>query len=203
VIRQRRRRGAPIDWAAVRERLARAVAATEAAHDLTPEQARAVLEERARRLARPPQLAPRPGETLELLGFSLGRERYAIEARFVREVMPLRDYTPVPGAPEVFVGVTNLRGDVLAIADLRKLLHIDENDLSDLSRVIVVGGDEAELGILADAVHAVEVHATAAVLDPPGWMAGAAREVVRGVTREALVVIAGDRLLADARLVVA
>lgn len=198
-----RQKGEPIDWQAVRERLARAQAATAGAVALPPERARALMDERARALARPATEARPPGEVLELLTFALGRERYAIETRFVREVTRLVDFTPVPGAPEFLLGITNLRGQVLAVVDLRKFLGVAEKGLTDLSRVVVLGTQEDEIGVLADAVHAIERLPAVEALDAPESVAGIGREYLRGVTRDALVILDGGVLLGDARLAVA
>ena len=45
-----------------------------------------------------------------VLVFSLGGKHYALELRWVREVMTLGHISPVPNAPEQIVGVTNCRG---------------------------------------------------------------------------------------------
>src|SRR5207302_8831124 len=121
------------------------LAATEEADHLPPDRARALLEERARALARPPAAAP-AGDALQVVAFALANERYGIETRHVREVVRLTDYTPVPGAPDFLLGVMNLRGEVLAVIELRKFLGVATRGVSDLSRVLVVGGDRAEFG---------------------------------------------------------
>jgi hypothetical protein len=111
------------DWAEVRARLDRAGAATAEALRLSPERARAVLEERARALARVPP-AEYAGAVLEVVTFDLAGERYALETRHVRAVVRLGEHTPVPGAPDFLVGVLNLRGEVLAVMDLGKVLGL-------------------------------------------------------------------------------
>jgi purine-binding chemotaxis protein CheW len=187
------------DWAGVRRRLARALAAAEAGDRLTPERARALLEERARALARPPAATSDAG-VLHLVTFALANERYGIEARHVRAVARLSDYTPVPGAPDFLLGVMNLRGEVLAVVDLRKFLGAAVRGVSDLSRVLVLGADRAEFGILADEAHEVRPLAADAVLDPPASVAGIGREYLLGVTADALIILDGAVLLRDPRL---
>jgi purine-binding chemotaxis protein CheW len=183
-----------------RERLARAIAGTEEALELSPERARAVMEERARALARVPTEAPHAALVLQLATFTLADERYAIETRYVREVVRLTDYTPVPGAPEFLVGVINLRGEILAVVDLRKLLGVEQRGVTDLSRVLVLGGERAEFGVLADMADEVLALRTEEVHEPPASVAGIGREYLRGVTAAALIVLDGGVLLEDGRL---
>lgn len=192
---------AGIDWARVRERLAQARAAATAAHELTPERARAVTDERARLLARSPEPVV-AGETLEVVTFALAAERYAIETRYVREVVRVLDFTPVPGAGDVVLGVTNLRGEILSIVDLRKILGVSHARLTDLTQIIVMGTEAAEFGTVADRVHEIIGMPTIDLLPPFEPATADQGEHVRGITRDALVVLDGAALLRDPRLFV-
>lgn len=195
-----RQPGEAFAWTAVRQRLARAQAATTAALELSPERARALMDERARLLACVADEGPAAAEALETLTFALGRERYAVESKHVREVVRLVDFTPVPGAPEFLLGVMNLRGEVLAIVDLRTFFGVPKQGLTDLARVVVLGAAHAELGVLADAAHELRSLTAAELLEPPTSPSGIDREYLLGVTKDALIVLDGVRLLADPRL---
>ena len=113
-----------IDWQAVRERMTRAAVAFDQACQITPERARRILEERARAVARVPAAAPAVGALVEIIRFALGEERYAVETNCVREILRFKAATPLPGTPDFLVGVTNLRGQILAVFDLRRFLGI-------------------------------------------------------------------------------
>jgi purine-binding chemotaxis protein CheW len=189
-----------LDWKRARARLERALAATEESWRLTPARARAILEERARKEAQSPAAPAAAGAVLEAVVFSLGNEKYALETRFVREVVRLGDYTPLPGSPSFLLGVLNLRGEILAVMDLRSFFGIAEQAQTDFSRVLVLGTERAEFGLLADAAQEVCRLRQDEVLEPPGSVVGAGREYVRGVTREALVFLDGAVLLHDRRL---
>jgi purine-binding chemotaxis protein CheW len=191
-----------IDWKEVHRRLGKARQSLEEALQLPPERARLVMEERARALARVPQSPTAQGERLEFVVFSLANERYGISTAYVREVIRLTDLTPLPGAPDFVAGVTNLRGQVLAVMDLRKFFGVAVRGLSDTSRVVVLGGERPEFGVLADAVHHVLTLPIDQVLDPPESVAGIARGYLRGVTGDALVLLEGSALLQDSRLII-
>jgi len=195
-------RPAPVDWAAVRAGLARAGAALEEALRPSPERARAVLEERTRKLARVPPRPADQGDGLLAVTFVLAGERYALEARYVREVLRLGERTPLPGAPEFVVGVLNLRGEVLAVFDLRPLLGLGAAAPEEGGRVLVLGVDRPEFGLLADAAEEVLTLAERDLFEPPDSVTGPGRQYLRGVTQEALVVLDGAVLLRDGRLFV-
>jgi purine-binding chemotaxis protein CheW len=160
---------------------------------------RSMLDERARRLATiTGDLADlQPTERLEVVTFSLSGERYAVETYAIREIVPLAGFTPVAGGPRHLFGVVNLRSDVLAVFDLRPLLGLGQRRISDLFRVIVMGTERAEFGVLADAADEVVTFAASTLFDP---LALAERHrFVRGVASDALVVLDGRLMLNDAR----
>jgi purine-binding chemotaxis protein CheW len=197
---QRRAARKAIDWENVRRRLARAAEATEEALRLSPERAKAVMDERATALARAPASGARAAEGLEIAVFALANERYGVETRYVREVVRLTDYAAVPGAPPFLVGVVNLRGEVLALIDLRTFFGVPARGLTDLSRVLVLGDQRAEFGVLADAASEVITLRVDEIHKPPDSAAGVGREYLRGVTADALIVLDGAALLKDGRL---
>ncbi len=194
---KRRTRQGPIDWEKVRARMAQVTASD--VH-LSADKARAVLEERARILARVPPAPLHTGDALEVATFTLANETYAIETRHVRAVVRVSDVTPLPGAPSFLVGVLNLRGDILALLDLRTFFGVGATAPTDLARVFVLGGDRAEFGLLADTALEVRTLRTDEILDPPPSVAGVGRAYLKGVTKEALIVLDGAALLKDGGL---
>jgi len=164
-----------------------------------PESRRLLLEARARQLARVPDEPARAGELLELVGFVLAGGRYGIESRFVREVARLARFTPVPGTPAFVVGVTSLRGEILALFDLRQLLGVVTEGVTDLGRIVVVGEHRREFGILADAASEILYVAATSLAQPDAaW----ARAYVRGVAPDGLIVLSAEALLSDPQLTV-
>ncbi len=160
--------------------------------------AAAILEERARLLARPP--AKERADGMEVLVFSLSGETYALETRAVREVARFTDFTAVPGASALLLGVTNLEGEILPVFDLRKLTGLASKGLTDLSRLLVLGEDRSEFGLLADEVREVRLLGREEVFDPPEALAALGRSLLRGVTKDAVLVLDGAALLRDPRL---
>ncbi|MBC7123461.1 MAG: purine-binding chemotaxis protein CheW, partial [Pseudothermotoga sp.] len=81
--------------------------------------------------------------------FILGEETYAVSVANVREIVKASKITRIPLAPAHIEGVMNLRGEVLPIINLRKLLGLPEHDPS-LSKVVVLTRDGKTLGVLVD-----------------------------------------------------
>jgi purine-binding chemotaxis protein CheW len=187
-----------IDWGEVRSRVAQAF--DRSSGENSPDGVREVLVERARRLA---LATDRPGvavDALELLPFRLGREHYAIETRYTREVVRLTGFTSVPGTEDFLLGVVNLRGEIVPVFDLMLFFGFASQGLSDRSRVIVVGDEAVEFGIIADTVQAVAHLPLEALIADTAFEGKRGGECVRGVTRDAMIVLDGAALLKDRRL---
>lgn len=201
-VKESSARSVGIDWDEVKQRLALAQQAQAASEQLSPERAKQVMDERAGALAHVPDQIPDSSEVLEIMTFPMGKEHFAIETRFVREVYRAGDITPLPDAPDFVVGLTNLRGEVMAVMNLRQMFHITAPAGEKRSQLVVLGKDRPEFGILVDDVFEVITVRLEDVLDPPGSVTGACREYLRGVTDSALLVLDGDALLNDDRLVI-
>jgi purine-binding chemotaxis protein CheW len=197
--RGRTKSAGPIDWAAVRRRLAR-VEEGVTDGEMPPARARAIMDDRAQRLARTQAPAQRAGDAIEALTFALGPERYAVETRYAREVVRLAHISPVPGVLPFVMGVTNYRGQILCVFDLRLLLGAPAAGMTDPSRLIVLGDRGVEFGVLADRADEIRSLHAEEILAPPDAVTGTGREYVRGVTRDALTLLDAAWLLRDPRL---
>ncbi|HEX6533702.1 MAG TPA: chemotaxis protein CheW [Gemmatimonadaceae bacterium] len=150
------------------------------------ERDRALLEERARLLARA-SAAPAPeGAWVRALVFLLGQETYAVETRWVFAVFRLAGITPLPGAEPPVYGLTTWRGEVLTVLDLRRTLGASWTALDDLSRVIVLGDQRPAFGILADEAREIRALPMADILPLPE---ARARPHLAGITRDAVLVL--------------
>jgi chemotaxis signal transduction protein len=88
------------------------------------------------------------------------------------------------------------------VVSLRSILGISSGGLTDLSRLIVMGSETAEFGFLADRTDTIASLRVTEVLSPSESILESRREYLMGVTRDALLVLDGARLLHDSRLFV-
>jgi purine-binding chemotaxis protein CheW len=63
-------------------------------------------------------------ELRNVIVFAIGATRYAVELRWVREVVTLGFVTAVPTAPSLIGGVCNLHGTILPVLDISTLLDL-------------------------------------------------------------------------------
>ena len=92
-----------------------------------------------------------------LLLFTIGENRYGVEATQVQEVWPLLPLKPVHRTPDYIVGLLSSRGEIVPVVDISKL-YVNK-PVSNLisTRIILIklsgsNGKEHTLGILAEHV---------------------------------------------------
>lgn len=161
-----------------------------------------LLRTRAQALARPPVEEIFEGESIEILEFRLASERYAVETSFVREVLPLRELTPLPGTPPFVLGIVNVRGRILPVYDIKKFFDLPDQGLTDLHRILLIQGHGLELGLLADAIAGTRTLPLEVLHPPLPTFTGVRAEYLRGLTAEGLVVLDLERLLTDPKIIV-
>lgn len=191
-----------IDWQEVRQRLETARAQTERVLRPNPEETNHILKARAKKLGQQLAQDEDSGARIEVVEFILAHERYAVESRYVRDVYPLEQLTPVPCTPAFVLGIVNLRGEILSVIDIKKFFELPEKGITDLNKVIVLESGSMCFGILADVI--VGVHRIrAADLQPSlPTLTGIREEYLRGVSPDRTVLLDAEKLLADARITV-
>ncbi len=161
-----------------------------------------ILRERADKLAREIQADTATDHDLEVVEFMLAHERYGIESVYIREVYPLKDYTPIPCTPAFVMGIINFRGQMLSIIDLRMFFDLPGKGMTDLNRVIILHGDMMEFGILADEIKGVRRVSSQAMQTSLTNITGLRDAYIKGVTPDRLIVLDAERILGDKSIIV-
>jgi purine-binding chemotaxis protein CheW len=86
----------------------------------------------------------------ELLRVSIDAEWYGIDITDIVEVIKRPKIFNIPHTPDYVVGVINLRGDILAIVDIRKVLELPSADIENQKHIVVVEKEDTQVGILVD-----------------------------------------------------
>lgn len=183
--------GRRIDWDAVKRRLAEGEAAVERSLNPDPARMRALLRQRAQRLAAR-RLDERPEPTIQVLGFQLGDERCAVELTAVSEVKPFRRCTPVPGLVSEVLGVVNLRGHIRPVVDLGRVVGSKGTAAPSEDRpgyILFLRDGAAEIGARVDAVSAVRALRTGELSAAGGGDGGLSSRFARAVAADRVVLL--------------
>jgi len=91
----------------------------------------------------------------QIVIFELGSEFFGADIAKVESIIKLQPITQLPHAPSFVEGVTNLRGKVLPVINLRKRFGLPAREIDKNSRIIVVSVDQIEVGMIVDEVSEV------------------------------------------------
>lgn len=92
----------------------------------------------------------------QLVLFDLANEHYGIDIASVDGIIKMQEVISVPHAPSFVEGVTNLRGSVLPVIDLRKRFDLEPTEPTNDTRIVVVNLEgKRKVGMIVDAVTEV------------------------------------------------
>lgn len=95
-------------------------------------------------------------EAKQYIVAKLGNEQYGIDIAYVDNIVRMQNITRVPKTQSYFMGVINLRGEIIPVMDLRKKLELEEKEISNSTRIIIIKPEQNSLlGLLVDEVREV------------------------------------------------
>jgi purine-binding chemotaxis protein CheW len=109
---------------------------------------------------KPPPPIPEPaadtdGREVQLVVFTLADEHFGLDINSVESIIKLQPITVVPRARAYIEGITNLRGAVLPVVDLRKRFDMPVEQGSKDTRIVVVEVGNTTIGMIVDTVTEV------------------------------------------------
>ena len=163
---------------------------------------RSILKMRAVAMATAPEPKRDTGSMIEIIEFTLAAEIYGIESAFVREVYPLKEFTPLPGVPSFILGIVNVHGQILPVVDLKKFFNLQEKGLGELNKMIILSDGMMEFGILADVILGSRLIPVDAIQPPLPTVTGIGAAYLKGVTGDREIILDARNILRDEGIVV-
>ncbi len=131
--------------------------------------------------------------------FEVAGRIYALDVAQLREVVRYQPVTPLPGAPALIEGVIDLRGDIVPVLDLSRVLGGEPVRREARARIAVAELDGLVVGLIVDSAAGVVAVEADALSDPPALAVQAgyalARAVVRRPRAEPILVLALEHVL--------
>ena len=91
----------------------------------------------------------------QLVVFRVGAEEFAVDIMLTKEVVLMREITPVPESESYVEGVMNLRGSLVPVLDFRKRLRATATNVSADRRIIIANIDGTTAGLIVDGASEV------------------------------------------------
>jgi purine-binding chemotaxis protein CheW len=101
----------------------------------------------------------------QLVVFKVGTEEFAVDIMLTKEVVLMREITPVPETEAYVEGVMNLRGSLVPVLDFRKRLRALKATTHSDHRIIITQFDGRTAGLIVDGASEV-IRVTEGMIEP-------------------------------------
>lgn len=134
------------------------------------------------------------------LTFLLGKEVFAIEIKYVTEIIGIQPITEVPELPPYVKGVINLRGKIIPVMDVRLRFKKEPMEYNDRTCVIVIDVDSTSVGLIVDNVSEVLSISDGNVVLPPEIGKDTENKYIKAIGKvenEVKLILDCEKLLSD------
>ncbi len=119
----------------------------------------------------------------QLVVFELANEFYGIDIAVVESIIKMQAITQLPKTPAYIKGVTNLRGTVLPVIDLRIRFGLEPQPDTKQTRVIIVTMGSVKVGAMVDGVSEVLRVSEESVEPLPAMVNSVNADFLKGIVR--------------------
>lgn len=123
-------------------------------------------------------------ETEKYLSFYSADVEYAVNIKYVTDIINLLPITFLPKIPKYIKGIVNLRGKIVPVIDIRMRFGKESIDYTDAACIIVMEHSNIVVGILVDSVAEVTDINTASIMKPPKNNSTELNRFVSGISKK-------------------
>ena len=93
------------------------------------------------------------GDSKQYIVVKIGNERYGIDINFVDNIVRMQKITRVPKVQKYFLGIINLRGEVVPVMSVRTRMGLEPDEFTNSTRIIIIKLDQqGSIGLVVDEV---------------------------------------------------
>ncbi len=117
----------------------------------------------------------------KFLTFSLGKEDYGVEIKYVTEIIGIQSITEVPDLPAYINGIINLRGKIIPVMDVRLRFGKTVREYDDRTCIIVIDINDISIGLIVDRVSEVINIPESEIVPPPQLDKSSKHRYIKGI----------------------
>ncbi len=136
----------------------------------------------------------------KFLTFTLGKEVYGIDIKYVTEIIGIQSITEVPELPEYIKGIINLRGKIIPVMDVRARFKKELKEYNDRTCIIVIHIKGTSIGLIVDTVAEVIFIPNEDIVPPPEINNSYNSRYIKGIGKvgnDVKLLLYCDRILSD------
>lgn len=161
-----------------------------------------ILRKRAQKLAHLNLSAEQDDPSVEVVAFSLGNERYAIEPTFIQEIFPVKEISFLPNTPPFVCGLINARRKVISLINLKEIFEIPSEVYPKNFKAMILQHQNMQFAIVVDTILGMQKILIKDMQSGIPTLTGIRQEFLKGITIEGIVLLDGEKLLSSPHIVV-
>jgi len=122
-------------------------------------------------------------EVIQLVGFKLGDEDFAVDISRVQEINRMLKITKVPNSQKFVEGVVNLRGKIVPVVNLRERLGFPKKEEDAKTKIIVTEINNSLIGFIVDEVREVIRISKDIIEQTPTIASSIEKDLINGVAK--------------------
>lgn len=119
----------------------------------------------------------------QLVVFDLSNEHYGLDIATVEGIIKIQAITRMPQAPDFVEGVSNLRGSVVPVIDLRRRFGLASQEPTKDTRIVVVYMGSKKVGMIVDGVSEVLRIPDDSIEPPPPMVTSVNTAFIKGIAK--------------------
>ncbi len=115
--------------------------------------------------------------------FRIENEEYTVGIDQVDKILEFQKITRIPNSPDYLKGVIKYQDRIIPVIDLKKRFGLDNTNIIDSTKIIIVKREDANVGILIDDVESIFTIEEGSLCPPPDIISGIVRDYIKGVIK--------------------
>jgi purine-binding chemotaxis protein CheW len=119
----------------------------------------------------------------QLVIFTIGNENYGVDIASVEGIVKMQAITNLPHKLGFVEGITNLRGEIIPVINLRKRFGMASNIDDKNTRIVIAKNNAKKIGMIVDSVSEVLRIQDSCIEPPPAMVSTADAAYVTGIAK--------------------
>ena len=119
----------------------------------------------------------------QVVVLELANGHYGVDVAAIEGIIKMRAITRMPHAPSYVAGITNLRGTVVPVIDLRSRFGLEQQPVTQDTRIVIAFIEENKVGLIVDAVSQVMRVSDDAIEPPPPMATTVSSAFIKGIAK--------------------
>ena len=160
-----------------------------------------ILKQRAELLSEKMEYEDNNISTIDIVEFQLNSEIYAFEAKYIRQVAKIKDFSLIPHTPEYVLGVTAMHEQIISIIDIRIFFEMNINGISNLNKIVILEDKALSFAIATDEIIGIKTIPRSSLQQQIDTFDDIRKKYFLALTSTQTIILDAKKLLSDSDII--